>query len=183
MKLILPSVVFLTMVFASFAQSGEPAVHKWSFEADVVQPFIPTVGIFNIQATRNVFTGNSQKGDLLLGVYLRPNVKHDIVEEIDEYMLYIAYRHFLWKGLHLEAGMNTGYYWGWNNLVNGRDYEGVGMYWETNIGYKLELGKSKRFFINPQAGFIGTMGLSDIGPRQGKSDNFVQGNLLLGLNF
>lgn len=180
------TLVFVFLCNPIFAQS-DPNVSisekKWSIEVELVQPFIPTVGIWTIQATRNLFNNGSQKGDLVLGAYIRPNVEHDVVEKINEYMFYLAYRHFLWKGFHIEAGMNTGYYWGRKNLVDGKDYEGIALFWESNIGYKFNFGQSKRFFVNPQFGFLGTMGVADIGPRQGKPDNFVQGNLLVGVNF
>jgi len=157
--------------------------YKWGFEFDIIQPLIPTVEIFNIQFTRTIVNlSNGQKGDLVLGAYLRPNVEHDVVEEIDEYMLLVAYRHYFWKGFHIEAGMNTGYYWGSKNLIDSKDYEGVGMFWEANIGYKFDLGKKNRFYVAPQFGALGNV-MADIGPRGGKPDNFIQGNLLLGINF
>lgn len=162
---------------------NEKQSNKWGFEFDIIQPLIPTVEIFNIQLTHtivNLQTG--QKGDLVIGAYIRPNVKHDVVEEIDEYMLLVAYRHYFWKGFHVEAGMNTGYYWGWNNLIDGKDYKGLGMFWEANIGYKFDLGTKKQFYIAPQFGALGNV-MADIGPRGGKPDNFIQGNLLLGINF
>jgi len=177
------SLILVSVILALSLQAQIDNPFRWSFEAELIQPFVPTVEIFNIQATRTIFENTKQKGELVIGAYIRPNVEHDVVEEIDEHMLYVAYRHFLWRGFHAEAGMNTGYYWGWKNLVDGRDYEGIGMYWEANIGYKWNVGKSNRFFVNPQFGAVGTMGLSDIGPRNGKTDNFVQGNLFLGVNF
>jgi len=157
---------------------------KWGVETELIQPFLPTIEIFQFQLTRTIFNFESgQKGDLVLGAYLRPNVKHEVVEEISEYMLFIGYRHFFWKGFHAEGGMNTGYYWGHKNLVDGKDYEGVGMYYEANIGYKLDFGKNKMFYFMLQAGIIGTMGLSDIGPRNGETDHFPQGALYIGVNF
>jgi hypothetical protein len=186
MKKLILLVVWISGSIGLHAQSiedNQKPEYKWSIETELVQPFIPTVEIWTIQGTRKLFDTGKQQGHLLIGAYLRPNVEHDVVEEIDEYMLYTAYRHFFWKGLHLEAGMNTGYYWGRKNLVDGKDYEGIALFWESNIGYKFNIGKTKRFFLNPQFGFIGTMGIADIGPRQGKTDNFIQGNLLIGLNF
>jgi hypothetical protein len=184
MKSIVTLAVLILINVPAFCQTGEKKQSsKWGLELELVQPFLPTVHIWNVQATRNLFSKNSQKGDLILGAYIRPNVKHDVVEEIDEYMVYVAYRHFFWKGLHAEAGMNTGYYWGHKNLVDGKDYEGMAMFWEANLGYKFNLGQRKRLYVIPQFGFLGTTGLADIGPRQGKPDNFVQGNLFLGINF
>lgn len=170
------------LLAAQVGIAQEDQNYKWGVEFELVQPFIPNVGIFNLQLTRNVFSNATQKGDLVLGAYLRPNVEHDVVEEIDEYMFYTAYRHFFWKGLHVEAGVNTGYYWGTENLIDGMDYEGLAMFWEANLGYKYSFGKSKQFFVLTQFGGLGNI-VADIGPRGGKSDNFVQGNLFVGYNF
>jgi hypothetical protein len=157
--------------------------YPWGFEADLIQPFVPTVNIFNLQLTRTILNSSSgQKGDLVIGAYLRPNVEHDVVEEIDEYMLLLAYRHYFWKGFHVEGGVNTGGYYGTKNLIDGKDYNGFGMFWETNMGYKFNVGKQKRFYILPQFGALGNI-VADIGPRGGKPDNFIQGNLFIGINF
>jgi hypothetical protein len=171
--------IFLLAAQVGVAQEEES--YKWGIEAELIQPFIPNVGIFNLQLTRNVFSNDTQKGDLVLGAYLRPNVEHDVVDEIDEYMIYTAYRHYFWQGLHVEAGLNTGYYWGYDNLIDGMDYEGLAMFWEANIGYKFNIGSS-RFYVLPQFGGLGNI-VADIGPRGGKSDNFIQGNLFIGYNF
>lgn len=180
----LPLILLLVnQTFAQEKNANNAPDRKWGLEVELLQPFIPTIEIYQIQVTRTLFSTNTRSGALVLGAYVRPNVAHDVVEEIDEHMFYVGYRHFFWKGLHAEAGMNTGYYWGRKNLVDGRDYEGPGMYYETNIGYRLRLGKSRRLYVIPQFGFIGTTGLADIGPRQGKPDNFLQGNLLAGINF
>ena len=165
------------------AQEKQASDTKWGFEVELIQPFIPTVEIFNLQATKTIFATNSgQKSDLVLGAYLRPKVEHDVVEKIDEYMLYTAYRHYFWEGLHAEAGVNTGYYYGTKNLVDGKDYDGLGLFWEANIGYKLNIGKKKRFYMIGQFGGLGNI-KADIGPRGGKPDNFIQGNLFIGINF
>ncbi len=177
---ILSTLLLLLILKTGYAQEEQEV--EWSIEVELIQPFIPTVEIYNVQFTRLLYSNSGQRGALLLGAYLRPNVAHDVVEEIDEYMLYTAYRHYFWEGLHIEAGINTGYYWGNNNLIDGRDYEGVAMFWEANIGYKLNLGSSNRFFILPQFGALGNI-VADIGPRGGKPDNFIQGNLFLGYNF
>jgi hypothetical protein len=154
-----------------------------AFEIELIQPFVPTVHIYQLQLTRTVFNSpKGQKGNLVFGAYLRPNVEHDVVEEIDEYMFFTGYRHFFWKGLHAEAGLNTGYYWGTKNLIDGQDYEGLAMFWEANIGYKLDIGNKKRFYVAGQFGALGNI-VADIGPRDGKPDNFIQGNLLIGINF
>lgn len=128
------------------------------------------------------------KGDLLFGMYIRPNVKHDVVEKINEYMLALGYRQYFWKGLHLEGKANLGYAWGTKNLIDGKNYETSTIFWESNLGYKFNLtNKTKSsLYIIPQFGVIGNAkgeNTVNIGPRGGKPDTFIQGSLIVGINF
>ena len=158
---------------------------KWGIETDVVQPFIPETGIIRFQVTRTVTSSESkQKGDLLIGAYIRPNVKHDVVEKINEYMVMVGYRHYFWKGLNAEAKSNAGYAWGTKNLVDGKDHNNFSWFWEANVGYKFGFLKRQKLnlYVMPQFGIISKV-MADIGPRNGKPDTFIQGNLLVGVNF
>lgn len=92
---------------SAVAQTTAP---KWGIETELVQPFIPNVGIYRLQVTRTITSPNqTNRGDLLIGVYVRSRVKHDIVEKIDKYMLIVGYRQYVWRGLHLEAKTNIGF--------------------------------------------------------------------------
>jgi hypothetical protein len=183
--MILAGISCLFFQFAN-AQTGteSTAAHKWGFETELVQPFIPEIGIIRFQATKTLYSSSAKHGDLLLGAYIRPNVKHDVVEKINEYMAMAGYRQYLWKGLHIEAKSNMGYAWGTRNLIDGKDYETPTWFWEANIGYKFNLNKGKKrsFYMIAQAGGIGNI-VGDIGPRGGKPDNFLQAGLLVGINF
>jgi hypothetical protein len=173
----------------SFSQSSSSNSLKWGIETDLVQPFLPNVGIIRLTATRTITAQKSKmKGDLLFGMYIRPNVKHDVVEKINEYMAVLGYRQYFWKGLHAEAKANVGYAWGTKNLIDGKDYESSTIFWESNIGYKFSIAnKSKSsIYLIPQFGIIGNAkgeNTTNIGPRGGKADTFVQGSLIVGINF
>jgi hypothetical protein len=166
------------------AQQNENA-HKWGIETELIAPFLPEVGIITIKATRTIVgqpSGNH--GDLLVGIYARPNVKHDIVKTIDEYLFTLGYRHYFLRGLHAELQSDIGYAWGNQNKIDGKDYNNVAWLGEANIGYKFDFRKrtASNLYIIPQFGVLS--GLStDIGPRGGKSDTFIQGKLLVGINF
>ncbi len=166
------------------AQTTNP-LPKWGLETELIQPFLPDVGIFRLQATLRL-TGDEQRseGDLLLGTYLRPNVKHDIVEKINEYLLITGYRQYLWKGLHLEGKSNIGYAWGTKNRIDGKDYNNFSWFWEANLGYKVNFAQTthSNLYVIGQFGGIGSI-TSNIGPRGGEGDIFPQGNLLIGINF
>ena len=174
--LITISVLFVTSL--TIAQTQDK---KWGVETELIQPFVPNVGIYQFRLTKTIYQSEKQKGDILIGAYLRPNVTHDIVKEIDEYMLLLGYRHFFWKGLHVEGGIEAGYYWGRENLIDKKDYEGVGVFWQTLTGYKCSF-KQQKYYILPQFGVLSAI-MSDIGPRGGKLDTFIQGNLLIGIQF
>jgi hypothetical protein len=180
---------FLLVSSKTFAQSGAEAPKRWGLETELVQPFLPNVGIMRLTATRTVTSAQRQnKGDLLLGMYIRPNVKHDVVEKINEYMLVVGYRQYFWKGLNVEAKANMGYAWGTKNLIDGKDYETATLFWETNLGYKFKVtNKAKTsLYLLPQFGVLGNArgkNNVNIGPRGGKADTFIQGGLTIGVNF
>ncbi len=161
---------------------------KWGIETELVQPFLPNVGIIRINATRTITKPESKfKGDLLVGMYIRPNVKHDVVEKINEYMLMVGYRQYFWKGLHVEAKANVGYAWGTKNLFDGKDYETSTIFWEANLGYKFTVPNKPKssLYLIPQFGMIGNAkgeNTVNIGPRGGKPDTFIQGGLTIGVN-
>jgi hypothetical protein len=172
------------------AQNNSSSIpKKWGLETELVQPFLPTVNIIRLQATRTLTAADSKrKGDLLLGMYIRPNVKHDVVEKINEYMLSAGYRQYFWKGLHLEAKANIGYAWGTKNLIDGKDYETSTFFYEANLGYKFDFLKKQKsnLYAIPQFGVLGNAkgnNTTNIGPRGGKPDVFIQGGLLIGVNF
>ena len=174
---------FLTITCETYSQESNPK--KWGLEVELVQPWMPTAHIFRIQATRTLTKPDSKfRGDLLVGAYIRSNVKHEIVEKINEYLLILGYRQFLLRGLHIEAKTNIGQSWGTRNLIDGKDYKELSWFWEANIGYKFNFLKKQQYnlYIIPQAGILSSIS-SNIGPRGGRSDTFIHGNLLLGINF
>ncbi len=183
------SVLLLMISGKLFSQSSTDVPKKWSLETELVQPFLPTVNILRFTATRTITSHQSKmKGDLLFGMYIRPNVKHDVVEKINEYMLVLGYRQFFWKGLNLEAKANMGYAWGTKNLIDGKDYETTTLFWESNLGYKFNVinKANSSWYLLPQFGMIGNAkgeNTVNIGPRGGKPDTFIQGSLIIGVNF
>jgi hypothetical protein len=172
-----------------YAQGERKSSQKWGIETELVQPFLPTVNIVRLNATRTLSSEKSKhKGDLIVGMYIRPNVKHDVVEKINEYMAVVGYRQYFWKGLHVEGKANVGYAWGTKNLIDGKDYETSTIFWESNLGYKFNVRTSDKsnFYMLPQFGAIGNAkgnNTVNIGPRGGKPDTFIQGSLFIGFNF
>jgi hypothetical protein len=188
-KIFVIIVTILIINSKSFSQLNSNNSKKWGIETELIQPFLPNVGIIRFTATRTITSRQSKmKGDLLFGMYLRPNVKHDVVEKINEYMAIVGYRQYFWKGLHLEARANIGYAWGTKNLFDGKDYETSTIFWESNLGYKFQLTNkaNSSLYVIPQFGVLGNAkgnNTVNIGPRNGKADTFIQGGLVIGINF
>ena len=175
---------FFLFTGKTFAQNSITDPKKWGVEVELIQPFLPEVGIVRFQASRTITAPDKKRGDLILGTYIRTNVKHDIVEKINELLFITGYRQYLWKGLHVEAKSNIGYAWGTRNLIDGKDYNNFSWFGDAEIGYKLDFGKKQGYnlYIIPQFGVLTAIS-ADIGPRGGKSDTFIQGNLMVGVNF
>jgi hypothetical protein len=183
------ALLFLLIIsFKSNAQEKNSNSKKWGFETDLIQPFIPEVEIFTLKLTKTIIgnTNSILHGDIMFGAYIRPNVKHDVVETIDEYMASIGYRQYFTKNLNVELQYYAGNVDAKKNKVDGEDYSGFVQFAEANIGYKLNILKFKNstIYVNPQFGYL--QGLNKeliIGPRNGKEDAFVQGKLQLGIAF
>ena len=159
--------------------------HAWSVESELVQPLVPNVGILRLRVTRGLWRSEGGlRGDLVVGAYARPNVRHDIVERINEYMGTVGYRQYVWKGAHVEGLVNAGAAWG-TNRFDGMRYDTPSVFVEANLGYRFDLRKAARigWFVTPQVGVIASVGVADIGPRNGKPDTFPQAGLLVGASW
>lgn len=173
------------------AQPASPSPHAWAIETELVQPFVPTVGIIRLRGARTLWGApGGLRGDLLVGVFLRPNVEHSIVERINEYLLTVGYRQYVWRGAHVEVEVDAGWAWG-TNRIDGKRYSTPSVLLNVNAGYRFGFfepggffddGSAVGFFVTPQVGVI--QGLwTNIGPRGGRPDTFLSASLLLGLSF
>jgi hypothetical protein len=207
------------------AQPAASALHQWAVETELIQPFIPTVRIMQLRITRRVWgptwsepsaglgarsssdpanawaRGSHDSvdphGDIVVGVYGRPNINHDVLESISEYMAEVGYRHYFWRGLHAEALLFAGKAWG-TNKFDKKHYSTPSLFASTNVGYRLDFlepgglyadrAGAVGFYAAAQFGVLTSLGylgldVNDIGPRNGKPDWFIQGNLLVGASF
>ena len=156
---------------------------RLGIEVETIWPFLPGTHTVTIKVTGAVFRTNWFAGEVVGGVYLRPNVAHHVVEEIDEYMGTVGWRQYLWRGLHFETLLHLGWARGTNNLIDGKTYEDVSFMTEVNIGYRLDFIKPKPvgLFTISQGGFIAGL-YTNIGPRDGV-DLFPTGKFLVGVSF
>lgn len=192
----MPSVGNATQGPNSKANSDvETEIHtrRVAAEIDLLGPFIPEVRIIRPKVTIILWGAlGKMRGDLVLGLYIRPHIRHDLLYRIDEYMATVGYRQYFWRGLHLEFMANVGAAWG-TNRYDKKYYKTPTLFFDAQLGYRFDFfvpggflaDKKHRFgfFVAPQAGVLFSGGISDIGPRRGKPDVFVSGTLSVGLIF
>lgn len=163
---------------------------NWGLETEVVWPLLPEVGIFTLKGTHTLWgTPGGLRGDAIVGAYARPNVSHDVVEKIDEYLGTVGYRQYVWKGLHAEVMTHIGWAGGTKNKIDGKDYSDLSWLLETNVGYRVGffepggIGTPGKvgFYLAPQAGMVAGI-YTNIGPRE-SSDLFFTGKLIAGMSF
>ncbi len=173
--------------------SSSEGSHRLGVEIDLVQPFIPTVHIIRPKLTWTMWgASGAHRGDLIVGAFIRPHIEHDIVETIDEYMGSLGYRHYFWRGLHLETIVSAGAAWG-TNRFDGKDYTTFALFMDVNAGYRIGFFEPGGFLYDgdetvglyaiAQGGIIFSLGVADIGPRDGKPDYFPQGAFIVGVSF
>lgn len=174
------------------AAAPTPSFNRWGLELETIQPFFPTINIIRVRASYALWgQPGGLRGDLLLGIELRPNIVHDVVERISEYQIGPGYRQYFWKGLHAEVSLDVGLAWG-TNRFDGQFYRTATVFLNTNVGYRFAFFEPGGFFegalpvglfIMPQGGLYTSLGVANIGPRGGKPDIFPQANLLIGVSF
>ncbi len=89
------TIVCLLVLQGTEAVSAPAAdnTHRFAADIELIQPFIPTVHIIRPKFTWTMWgESGALRGDLILGLYIRPHVPHDVVETIDEYMGIVGYR-------------------------------------------------------------------------------------------
>jgi hypothetical protein len=78
--------------------------------------------------------------------------------------LTIAYSQYLWKGLNIELYNVFGNGKLKNHVTTGKEYNSNDISNALLVGYKFDLGKQKRFYINTQIGIAKVTSKSDPWP-------------------
>lgn len=157
----------------------------WGAEVNPLWPFVPGVGIYTAKATYTFWNRGLAHGDFTFGVLWRPGTSGDEnAERFSEFGLNVGYRHYFWKGFHLEMAFYPSIAQETNNKIDGKDYRGFALTTELYTGYKFNLANRSNysFYLMPQAG-IGYNPISNLGPQTEESSAFPTLNLQVGLNF
>jgi len=138
----------------------------------------------SLKATRSLWGAEGgARGEAVVGAYARPDVKHNVVDTIDEYLAIVGYRQYLWRGLHAEALSYVGWARGTRNKIDGKNYSDAVWLAEASAGYRFPVTSAGplALYVTPQVGYL--VGVhTNIGPRD-TPDRFITGKLLVGARF
>lgn len=173
--------------------ASSPEARLVGLELNVLWPFIPGVGIYQLRGTVKLWETAGLHGDLVLATNLRPPIDEENAGSFSEYGGGLGYRQYFWRGLHLELAGYPSYVRLDDNVIDGTTYESFALTLEAYAGYRFllsELGLDEAIawpiepLINVQVGAGGTAFLSNPWPvREEEPPVFFVGSVLIGAAF
>jgi hypothetical protein len=186
--------VFIAMVLAAThpaaaqtpAVAGEAVVaaeasvrRSAGIELNVAWPFL---GISEARFVIPVFDTGTQRGAVIAGVHIDYQQRgREDMGLFRNHAAKVGYRHYVWRGLHVEAAFNIGWVHVTNNPVDSMDYDELGLSAWLHVGYEWALGSSYYVNVRPTLGYR----LSDQPWPNGVERGFINGiiDANLGLRF
>lgn len=147
--------------------------------------------LFQAKATYLINPASQFKGEVGLGLLLQPESNAKTSESFNKdglysaYMASLAYRQYLWKGLHFEEVVNLGYGRNRDNKIDRGNYSAFLIFSQSFLGYKFNLIRRDRFqcFVIGQGGFGYVPLNTNPWPRQDNTSLYGLGDLKIGINF
>ncbi|MFN5169366.1 MAG: hypothetical protein ACK5DD_07060 [Cyclobacteriaceae bacterium] len=186
MKTIIYFIALLSFIQVS-AQQNAPSPN--AVEADVLWPFVSKT--IRVHYTRTLWTNESMRGDLILGLNADLPRDRDTEGNFADYSIVTGYRQYLWKGLHLEFNQTTGLGVLKDHVTTGETYNSFDWLMSGYVGYQCNLGKVKKWYILPQFGIAGVVYKSNPWPiyedetlqKEVGEEPFMLGSLRVGFRF
>ena len=171
-----PLVAQMPAAQTSEAQTSQPGADDeagWSVGTSLTYPVVRIYPFHinrRLDARREIFFGPAYQG------WTSGTITSDV------YNIVVGYRHYLWRGLHVELELWPG--WGhWYSTVTDRRYPGWELWAEPKIGYRFHL--TPRLYLQPAPGVGFGIFRTNRPPRFGEdidSPIFVP-QLILGVKF
>jgi hypothetical protein len=191
MKTIHNTIILVFIVLTSVnvnAQKDYIQLNKWSIDYSAFNAAYFKITQVKVNYTLN--PNSKLKSEIGLGLLLQPGstAKPNEVFNTDGIysakMATVAYRRYLWKGLHIEEDFNFGQGALTNNVTDGKSYKEFVILSQTYIGYKLDFWKKTKYnlFIMGQGGFAYAYNTNHW-PTVGSPSFFGLGDLKIGINF
>ncbi|MBP2831836.1 hypothetical protein J8281_06505 [Aquimarina sp. U1-2] len=119
---------------------------KNSVEGSILLPIAPGNEI-SFKYTRRIWKKEKNSGEFVTGIHFHLNSERD-GGTYDDYQIILGYRHFFWKGLNFEAGLQPKIYYRLENATfSDRTHEGYGLFVYSMAGYQLSLLKKQKYSL------------------------------------
>ncbi len=163
--------------------------YKNSVEGSILLPIAPGNEI-SFKYTRRLWKKEKTSGEFVTGIHFHINSERD-GGTYDDYQIILGYRHFFWKGLNFEGGIQPKLYYRLENTTfSDRTHEGYGLFLYTMAGYQFEAIKKENysFIVNVQpVGLAYSAYHSDNWPKDAagnEADDLLYfGNISIGVRF
>ncbi|MBP2833749.1 hypothetical protein J8281_16255 [Aquimarina sp. U1-2] len=124
---------------------------KNSVEGSILLPIAPG-NETSFKYTRRIWKKERTSGEFVTGIHFHINSERD-GGTYDDYQIILGYRHFFWKGLNFEAGIQPKLYYRLKNATfSDRTHDGYGLFVYSMAGYQFEAIKKQNysFIVNVQ---------------------------------
>lgn len=173
---------------------AEPAAPKaTALELNVVWPFVPGVGIYQVRLTQHLWSAGTMRGDLVVSLMGRPPQERAEEGEFAELGGGLGYRQYFIGGAHAELALYPTWARLSDNVVDGQTYEAFALTLEGYLGYRFVLSElgveaARHWSVEPiatlQVGLGSNVLNTNPWPTTGDDgDLFFVGSLLIGVAF
>lgn len=165
-----------------FSASGHRVGDGVELETSLLWPAFPGL-LFQLKSAIPV----TRRGHLLVGVQFALPEDREDEGEFSNVAVNLGWRQYLWKGLHVDGLVNSGYGRLRDNVIDGRDYDSFDVELMALAGWRFELGRV--YALVQPLGLGGVVYKSDPWPIRGRDGRprtegpIYVGNLLLGFQF
>ena len=144
-------IILCSIMCSHWATAQEQNGNKWMVEFNALYPIYPS-NVYDLKIGRTLWSSGNLRGQFLTGIHLRPEEFRDTEGSFSDVSLILSYRQYLWKGLNIESYNLLGRGTLNNHVTTDKNYSSFDMVNALFIGYKVDLGKAKRFYILTQLG-------------------------------
>lgn len=191
----MPTILALlaTMAMAGGARAESAPLKATALELNVVWPFVPGVGLYQLRLTRHLWDAGSLRGDVVVSVMGRPPQDRPGEGEFAELGGGLGYRQYFAGGAHAELALYPTWARLTDNVVDGKTYDAFALTLEAYLGYRFVLSElgveaAKGWAVEPVAILQVGLGSNVLNTNpwpttEEDGDLFFVGTLLIGVAF
>jgi hypothetical protein len=182
------AISYLAVFNTTYAQSNPIPHQRWNIDYSILDGTV--FSITQAKATYCINPKSKNRKEIGIGFLYQPESTAKANEGFNNDGIYsakmatIAYRQYLWKGLHWENDLNFGQGAVSNNVVDGKTYKEFVLFNQAFLGYTYTICKQKKYslYLMGQGGF-GYAYNANHWPSNGSPSFFGLGDVKIGVQF